>query len=165
MTDPLAAAIQLAVIKYVTDHLSAARTNDLSPQVIATLAPGARLPVKVGDELIGWVSIPQPRKTAEVVSEAKFRAWVEETHPTEIVTDPRVRPSFEALVKQSVKDRGGYLNRATGELADVPGVERAVGDPYVKVDLEDRAGDIIAAAWRDGSINIGEMLALEAGDQ
>lgn len=162
-TDPLAAAIQLGIIKYLTDHLSAARKNDLGPAVIATLAPGARVPIKIGDQLIGWLSIPQPSRKAEVTSEAKFRAWVEEKHPTEIVTDPRVRPSFADLVLKSVRERGGYLDKATGELTDVPGVERSTGDPYPKVDLEDGAGDVIAAAWRDGAINIGQMLALESG--
>lgn len=162
-TNPLTAAIQLGIIKYLTDHLSAARKNDLGPAVIATLAPGARVPIKIGDELIGWLSIPQPRKTAEVTSEAKFQAWVEEKHPSEIVTDPRVRPSFAELVLKSVRERGGYLDKGTGELADVPGVERGTGEPYPKVDLEDGAGLVIAAAWRDGSINIGQMLALEAG--
>lgn len=164
-TDPFTAAVQLGIIAYLKAHLENARKNDLAPVVLAALPPGSRLPIKVGDTLIGWLSVPQPRKTAEVISEAKFLAWVGEKHPTEIVTDPRVRPSFEALVLKSVKERGGWPDRETGELlTDIPGVTSGTGDPYPKVDLEDDAGTVIAAAWREGRVDLPAMLALPAAE-
>ena len=87
---------------------------------------------------------------------------MQDNHPTEIV--PSVRGSFTDLVLRSVRERGGWLDKSTGELTDVPGVERSFGDPYPKVDLEDGAGDVIGAAWRGGLIDIGHMLALEGGE-
>ena len=157
------ADIQLAVIKYITDHLAAVRKTDLAPGVVAALAPGARLPIKIGDTLVGWLSIPKPSRKAAIVNEAKFLTWVQDNHPTEIV--PSVRGSFTDLVLRSVRERGGWLDKSTGELTDVPGVERSFGDPYPKVDLEDGAGDVIGAAWRGGLIDIGHMLALEGGGE
>lgn len=155
---PFDVATQLGVVKFLSDKLTAARKEDLGPQATSALPVGTRLPVMVGGEHIGWLSIPQPRTTATVADPAKFLAWAREHAPTEIVE--AVRESFTRNVLESVKARGGWLDKATGEVVEVPGVTVSQGDPYPKVDLADGAGDAIGKAWRAGQIDLGQMLAL-----
>lgn len=157
--DPFDVATQLGVVKFLSDKLTAARKEDLGPQVTSTLPVGTRLPVMVGGEHIGWLSIPQPRTTASVVNDARFLAWVKENFPTEIVTVEQVRESFAKNVLESVKAHGGWRTK-NDTVIDVPGVTVSQGDPYPKVDLAEGAGEAIGKAWRGGQIDLGQMLAL-----
>jgi hypothetical protein len=163
-TDPFAVAVQLGIIAYISGKLSDARKNDLGPAATQALPVGTRLPIKIGDDLIGWLSIPQPRKGATVTGEAQFLAWARDNAPTEVVTVEQVRPSFASLVLESVKKNGGWLDKSDGEYKPVPGVTASEGDPYPKVDLSGDAGAVIAAAWRDGQVDIRQMLALPAAE-
>jgi hypothetical protein len=162
--DPLGLVTRLGILKYLADQINAARKERLGPEATEAFPVGSRIPIMIGDAHAGFLSIPQPRKSAKVISEAKFLAWVRDKHPSEIVTEPRVRESFADLVLKSVRERGGWLDKATGELADVPGVERGEGDPFPVVDLHDNAGDVIAAAWQGHQAEFRELLALPAGD-
>lgn len=164
-TDPLALVARLGVLKYLSDRLNTARKEDLGPQAVAAFPVGSRLPVMIGGEHAGWLSIPQPRRTASVTNEARFLAWAKELFPTEVVKVEQVRSSFQANVLQSVKDRGGWVDKATGELVDVPGVEVKDGDPYTKVDATEGMGDIIGRAWLAGELDLREMLALPAAPE
>jgi hypothetical protein len=114
----------------------------------------------VGGQQIGWMSVVAGRKTATVTGEAAFLAWAREHHPTEVVTVEIVRPSFAANVLAAVKDKGGWLDKETGEVVPVPGVTEGEGDPYPKVDPFDTAGEIIGEAWRAGKVDLPGVLAL-----
>lgn len=162
--DPLTLATHLGVLKYLSDWLNATRKEELGPQAVKEFPVGSRVPVMIAGQHAGFLTIPQPRKTATVTSEAQFLAWVKKNHPTEVVTIPQVRPSFAELVLKSVKDRGGWVDKKTGELVQVPGVTSGEGDAYPMVKLSDGAEAIIAAAWLAGKLDLGEMLALPASE-
>lgn len=163
--DPMDLATRLGVLKFIADQVNQARKEDLGPEFVDTVAPGARLPVKIGDEVIGWVSVPKPTQKAVITSEAKFLAWAREHAPTEVVTVEQVRPSFAGLVLRSVKERGGWVDKSTGEYLPVPGVEVQTGDPYARAELGDGAEDAIRRAWRSGDLNLGGLLALPSAQE
>lgn len=154
---------RLAVVKFLTEMLTRLRSDELVPEAIREWAPGARIPVKFGDDLAAWASVPKQSVRAKVVNEPAFRDWVAEHHPHQIEVIERPYESFTKRVLEAAKKNGGFwVDGDTGEKQLIPGVEVGTGDAYTKVDLADGAGDIIARAWRDGEVNFGDLLALEA---
>jgi hypothetical protein len=154
----------LLIAKWLTERIVAARKDDLEPQAVTALPVGSRIPVELGGTVAGVVSRPRPTAGATIRNPAKFLAWVEEHRPGEVETVRQVRQSFADAVKRSVKERGGWLDPATGEVIHVPGVEQTEGNPVVRVELASGAEEAIAAAWRAGDIDVGAVLALPAGD-
>ena len=178
---------KLAIVKFLTDCLVALRADDLLPQAERELCPGARLPVKFGGQLAGWVNVPKASVRVTITDEAKYEAWVAERYPMQveetetvkvtpeliehqrvhfpsaIITTESVRQGFTEVLCRDVKDRGGYLDRASGEkITDIPGVTRAESPAVPRVNLEDNAGQVIGAAW--SSLDLRDMLALPAGE-
>ncbi len=161
-TDPFALVTQLGILKYLADGIKGVRERD-GKTAAASLPTGTRMPVMIAGTHAGFVAVQAGRKTANVTGEAAFLAWVTKHHPSEVVTTPHVRESFQDNVLKSVRERGGWPDKATGEVVDVPGVTTREGDPYPVVTLADGAENVIAGAWRAGEIDLAGMLALPAG--
>lgn len=159
----LSLAERLALVQFLTQMLASARADDLGPRAGAEMAAGERYAAKFGGTApAAWVSMPKPSARASVTSQAAFLAWCEERFPSEVETVRQVRPSFAAKMRQLVKERGGWINKDTGELIPVPGIEASEGEPAVRVELTEDAARIIGAAWAAGDIALGEVLALPA---
>jgi hypothetical protein len=163
VTDPFAAARFLLVAKWLTERLIGARRDELEPAAVRALPVGSRIPVVLDGVTAGTVSRAKPAVRVSVTNPLKFLAWTEEHRPGEVEVVRQVRQSFADAVKRSVKEHGGWLDTATGEVTPVPGVEVSEGDPSVRVELASGAEAAIAAAWRSGQINLAEVLALPAG--
>lgn len=117
------------------------------------MAPGERRTVHVrgpdGERVkVGHVRVDQAPVTVAVTDEAAFTAWVQETAPGEIV--PAVRDSYRRRVLDVVKREGRAPHPVTGELVDVPGVSREIGDPRVVVSPVAGAAGLLADAHARG---------------
>lgn len=132
------------------------------------------LKARMGDESIKSLSAKLPdgtpvatltlaggKKAPRITDPAKFLAWVQAEHPTE--TETIVRPGYqEALLKQ-IADAGRVVDPRTG--GPVPGVEFHDTTPYLTPSFA--RGDVpgrerIRRAWRDGVIDLREVLELPA---
>lgn len=162
--DPFGIALHLVLVKYLSDRLAEVRRDDLGPKATEALPETMRVPVMLGGRAAGTVSMPRPSVRVSVTNAAKFRAWVEEHRPGEIEVIRSVRPSFAEAVRKSVREHGGWLDKTSGEVTPVPGVEASAGDPSVRVELADDAGEVIGAAYRAGLLDLGSVLALPSGD-
>ena len=165
MSTEFDAARLLLIAKWLTERIVAARREELEPAAVRALPVGSRIPVVLDGVSAGAVSRPKPTVRVSVTNPLKFLAWTEEHRPGEVETVRQVRQSFTDAVKRSVKEHGGWLDQATGEVTPVPGVEAAEGDPSVRVELAPEAEAAIAAAWRAGLIDLGAVLALPAGGE
>jgi len=160
-------ALKLAVHKVLADQLKGVR-DELDEQARREMEPGDRVIAKLpSGERVGSVTLAQGRVTARVVDERAFTAWVAERFPAEVVQV--VRESFTKTVLDAVKRYGGWVDKATGELVQVPGVAVAEDDPYPSVRLTKDAQQLVARAWQSGELAgvLGDVLqppALEAGD-
>lgn len=131
----------------MSDMKGAARTA-MAAKLIADVVTTEHKPVKaglLGDMLdadvervrvtdddgtnLGAVSVSAGRAKAKVYDERAFLAWVAERHPGEVVQV--VRESFAKRLLDAATIAGDPVDPATGEV--IPGVEVAVGDPYLTV--------------------------------
>jgi len=117
-------------------------------RVAATLPDGTK---------VGTISATEPKPTAVVVDEEKFRAWArersEDNVTSRVVTE--VRPAYQAAILADCTAAGipRWVDRETGELFEVSGVEiRATRARGHSVRLADGAGELIVEAWRAGAL-------------
>lgn len=153
-------ATPLVVHKVLMDRIAASR-KALTAAVLGTSDAGDRKTAKLPDgQVIGAVSIAHGKQTPQVVDSAALKDWVQQHHPTEVITESHVRSSFLAVVLKAVKDEGGWLNKATGEVQPVPGVQVKLGDDYTVVTPVDDADALIEQSWRNGDIDIRATLQI-----
>lgn len=157
-------ATHLVVLRVLADRIKRSR-GAMDDEAKGTLRIKDRLTAELPDGTeVGSVTLNKGRTTAEVADEQTFTNWVAENHPSEIVM--AVRDSFRKIVLTDVQKHGGIVDRASGELVNVPGVSRKTGDPYPSVRPNDEAAAAIAAAWRDGTLELGSVLReIEAGHE
>jgi hypothetical protein len=153
----------LVIAKWLTERIVGARRGELEPGAVRALPVSSRIPVVLDGVTAGIVSRPRPTVRASITNQLKFLAWVEEHCPDQMETIRQVRPSYADTVRKSVKEHGGLVDAETGEVIPVPGVEASEGDPVIRVELTKEAEAAIAAAWRNGDIDLSAVLALPAG--
>jgi hypothetical protein len=163
VADPFTAARALLIARWLADRITTARRDNLEPAALTALPVGTRIPVELGGLQAGTVSRPRPPVRAVIKDQAAFTQWAVREHPGEVELVPVVRQSFTDAVKRQVRDHGGLLDKTTGEITPVPGMERAEGDPVVRVELGDGADAAVQLAWGDGDIWLGDVLALPPG--
>jgi hypothetical protein len=152
------------LIKVFTDEMNRRRKGGLADEATRLMPPGTRLPVLIGDQHIGWVSMPKASVKAEVTDERALLAFVQEQCPTEIETVQRIRPAFLEALKASVKEHGGWLVR--GEVVTVPGVTVRTGDLTPRTEPAKEAFAVVAAALKDGVLDEARgLLAIEGGEE
>jgi len=160
-------ALKLAVHKVLANQLKGVR-DELDEQARQEMEPGDRVIAKLpSGEKVGSVTLTQGRVSARVVDKDAFTRWVAERFPAEVVQV--VRESFAKTVLDAVKRNGGWVDKATGELVQVPGVAVTEDDPYPSVRLTKDAPQLIAEAWQRGELAelVGGVLQpreLEAGE-
>lgn len=118
---------------------------------------------------VGSVSRQGGERAAQVVDAEAFRVWVRDHYPSEHVVEvipaqvvTTVRPGFSGKVLAEATAAGvaRYVDPATGEVHDVPGVEiRPSRAPshrlnYTRGSKAQPTGgkDLVAAAWRAGAL-------------
>jgi len=160
-------ALRLAVHKALTDQLKNMRSQ-LDEEARREMEPGDRITAKLpSGEKVGSVTLTHGRVSARVVDKDAFTRWVAERFPAEVVQV--VRESFAKTVLDAVKRDGGWVDKATGEIVQVPGVAVTEDDPYPSVRLTRDAPQLIAEAWQRGELAelVGGALQpreLEAGE-
>lgn len=186
MTATLDLAARLALVKFITDGLTAQRKDVLVPDALAGWPSGTRMPVMFGGRHAGWASMPEGSTTAYVKDAAVLLAWakvhqaghvtdevtvrvtpevlavLEEHLPGAIVRTPTVDPQWVTDVTAALKKQGYYVTREGEKLTEVPGIEVSTSDPWPRVNLSDRAAQVIGAAWAAGEIPVADLLALPA---
>ena len=128
---------RLLVIAALLDRVKAVDA-DLRRQVRDRFTVGDRKsgvldPTRAKDTKLGTVTLAEPSEYVSVQDDAAFFAWVMEEHADELETVVQVKPVFRNAVLDAVKRDGGWPDPETGELVEVPGVVKRVGDPTPKV--------------------------------
>jgi len=154
----LSLAQRLAVTAFLRQHFESVRKNELNPEAAADLVVGERHAAKFGGRVAGWVSVPSP--STRVTDRDRFLAWVKKHLPDEVeqATVDQVRPGSERQLIELVKQHGGWPDPDGGEIIPVDGITTA--DPSPRVELNDDVADVLAAAYRAGTLDLGGMLAL-----
>lgn len=152
---------KLAVAEFFAKHFATVRKEQLNPEAVEEMAVGERYAAKFDGNVAAWVSLPKPAQRASVKNEDALLAWAKEHIPQAVETVERVRPDTVKRLQDEMKRRGGWLDRESGEIVPVDGIEVSESDPSPRVQLEDGAARIIADAWRAGDIDLGETLAVE----
>lgn len=184
----LSLAEKLALWAFLDKALARLHKTELVPGAQKELVPTQREPVKFGDRVAAWVTLPKDRQpSAYVKDDAKLLAWAKVNYPAkvenpvEVIADAglieflqehrpqslhvaeRVDPQWTDDIRGALTEQGYYIT-ATGEkLTEVPGIEvpePAPSSPQVR--LESNAGEIIAAAWPEIQPGLREVLALPA---
>lgn len=192
MSAPLSLAEKLALWKWLSEALAALHKNELVPDGKAQLTPGERAPVKFGGRLAAWVSLPQPTQpAARVASAGKLLAWakihypeqveyvtevrndaatiefLQEHRPESLHVQERVDPQWAQDICAGLTGKDHrYVTAKSEVLTEVPGIEvpeASLSSP--RVNLQDDAAEVIAAAWPQIQGGLREVLALPAGPQ
>lgn len=151
MTDMKTLALQVAVLKDLTDRLAEVTARAREELLAQMEAAGAE---KVTAELPGNVKVASVSRagghkvTAVVVDEAELLAWVKETRPDEV--EERVRPAYRRVLLDELGRKG----------EEAPGVELTLSSAYVSNRFAAGGKDAIARAWASGSLGLSEVLAL-----
>lgn len=126
------------------------------------MLPTERRVALVGGIPLASVTMARGRRTAEVLDEAAFAAWVGKHYPTEVETRVEVNAAFRKKLLERVM--------ATGHLIDSDGVvydgivEIRTGEPYLIVNLDPEAGIAISGLLQNGRIGVQGLRALEEGE-
>lgn len=176
--DPAAvrgAVTRLAALGALLDEVKAAYAAaraevqqhlDQQYQATGTTTVDALLP---GGTRVGSVSRTGGEATAQIVDDEAFTAWVRDNYPSEHVVEiipmqvrTSVRPAWQAQALAAMTAAGvpRYVDEATGEVHDVPGVEirpsRAAGlrMTYTRRSKKNPVDgrDLVAEAWRSGDL-------------
>jgi hypothetical protein len=160
----LTLAQRLAVTEYLAKHYATVRKTELNPEAAAEMEAGERHSARFGGRRAAWVSMPAPATRATVKNRGAFLAWVKRELPDEVETVEQVRPATEKHLLEMAK-AGGWVNEDSGNRDPIPGVEVFTGDLSPRVELDDDAAAVIAAAWQRGEIDLGGILALPAAPE
>lgn len=90
----------------------------------------------------GTVVCAPGRRSAGIVDEDAFTAWVAKRYPEQMVMT--VRPSFRELLLGRATRLGDPVDKETGEV--IPGVTMRQGDPYLTVKPNAEAKDRMKTA-------------------
>lgn len=160
-------AVVAKALKQVDDGLRASLVADTGDDPDDAMTPGERKDVHLRDAdgrrvKVATVRVDTAPVSAKVTDERAFVAWVRENAPTELVD--AVRESYtKRLLAQVKDDPDGRAMNPAGELVQVPGITREVGDPKVVVSPAAGAADAIADAWRRGDLPQWDGLMREIG--
>lgn len=155
-------AQRFTIADFLAKHFTAVRKEELNPEAVREMEPGERYAAKFAGKRAAWVSLSKPAMRAKVTDERALLKWAKEHMPHAVHTVEQVRPETLKVLQDAMKAHGGLLDKETGEVTPVPGIEVSEGDPSPRVVLEDDAADAIAAAWRAGDIDPALLLALPA---
>lgn len=111
---------------------------------------GVRVPGPDGAQVrVGTVRV-DPGARVVLFDERKLVAFVREHAPTELTE--AVRPKFREELTRQIKEHGGWVNPATGEVVPVPGAVVEERGPRVYVAPEEGAAELIRQAHARGAL-------------
>lgn len=151
-------ATRLALLRVLRDRIGDAYDAERQ-RLGGELDPADRKAAQMAGHKIGSVSKTLGRSSVRVSDMDALVAWVRDRYPTEIVET--VRESYLSKLKDSAKRHGTAVDESTGEI--VPGIQVAIGDPYITVRVDDTAADVIAAHWQDVVRYVPELPGTETG--
>ncbi|MFF3398282.1 hypothetical protein ACFYW6_07185 [Streptomyces sp. NPDC002659] len=150
-----------ALADKVSDRLKAVRVElqqglDTAEKETGTRQIAAALP---DGTPVATLSLTDPKPEAKVTDSDAFMAWVMRTFPGEIerrfVTE--VRPAFveKLLAEMTAANVARVVDKESGELHDVPGVEiKATRSRNHSLRFKPTGKDAIAAAWTSGALQL-----------
>jgi len=153
----------LVVKKQLTDVENAMRLSLRAQLLPGDRQQGAIMPLSLdaAPGKVGYALLTEGSQSWRVTDPAKLLAWAKEATPGEVAVREEVRPAFVSVLLAACKDHGGWLNTATGEVVDVPGIECRTGDPVLQVKPHPDAGRLIGDAWSSGALTWEDLLELE----
>lgn len=113
----------------------------------------------IGDEPIGSVQLNKGATTARITDPAALLAWVAEHLPEQIEAIPattRVRSACLTALLAEAKAKGVAVSKH-GE--PIPGIDVGTADPTLQVKPSEDAADVIARAFAEGRIDLGDLSA------
>lgn len=157
---------RLALAEFLAKHFSGIRQKQLNPEAAGSMEPGERFAARFRGRRVAWVSMPRPAVRARVTDEEALVAWAREHLPQAVETIHRIRPETLKHLQDQVKTYGGWLkDKAAGEVVPVDGITVSEGTSSPRVELEDCAEEVIAAAWRAGEIELDGTLSVPAAPE
>lgn len=164
--DQRAAVTQLLVLRQVIDRVKALDT-EIRAQLAQHMLPGDNIagcldPADPKGTALGKVGMNNGREIVDLTDEDDLMAFVRDAFPTELVTVTQIRPAFLTKLKDAVKTHGGWLTDQ-GELLEVPGLTKTIGDPGLAVRPSKDAAAIVDAAVTRGQLHLDGTRAIEAG--
>jgi hypothetical protein len=148
-----------ALADVVNDRLKAVRAQTQAALDIAEQETGTRQ-VAAGlhdGTSVATISLTDPKPEAKVTDLAAFQAWVMEAFPGEIerrfVAEVRAAFAEKLLAEMTAAGVARVVNKETGELHDVPGVEvKATRSRNHSLRFKPGGREAIAAAWQAGTL-------------
>lgn len=113
----------------------------------------------IGDEPIGAVQLNKGATTARITDAAALLDWVAEHLPEQIETIPattRVRSACLTALLAEAKAKGVAVSK-DGE--PIPGIGVNSADPTLSVKPNEDAADVIARAFAEGRLTLGDLTA------
>ena len=163
-----------ALADVVTDRLKAVRAEtqaalDGAEQETGTRQVAAKLP---DGTAVATLSLTDPKPEAKVTDAAAFQAWVMEAFPGEIERRfvAEVRPAFldKVLAEMTAAGVARLVNKETGALHDVPGVEvKATRSRNHSLRFKPGGREDVAKAWQAGALALPGLAvpaAVESGE-
>ncbi len=157
--------IAIAVLrKQLTEHENALRLTLRAQLLPGDRQQGAVMPLSLdaAPGLVGYALLTVGSQSWRVTKPAELLEWAKEATPGEVVVREEVRPAFLTVLLSDCKEHGGWLNKATGQVVDVPGIECKTGDPVLQVKPNADAHRLITEAWVSGALTWDDLLAIEA---
>lgn len=163
-----------ALADVVTDRLKAVRAEtqaalDSAEQETGTRQVAAQL---LDGKSVATISLTDPKPEAKVTDADAFKAWVMEAFPGEIERQfvAEVRSAFLQKVLDEMTAAGvaRVVDKETGELHDVPGVEvKATRSRNHSLRFKPGGREDIAQAWQEGALALPGLAvpaAVESGE-
>ena len=163
-----------ALADVVTDRLKAVRAEtqaalDKAEQQTGTRQVAAKLPDGTS---VATLSLTDPKPEAKITDTAAFEAWVMREFPGEIERRfvAEVRPAFldKVLGEMTAAGVARLVDKETGELHDVPGVEvKATRSRNHSLRFKPAGKEAIATAWQAGALavpGVAAPAAVESGE-
>lgn len=173
VVDTRALATRLVALRVLKDAVAAADIATRAALLVALLVGDRATAAVTGPDgkpvTIGTVTAANPPTkgtSASVTDMDAFLKWCWKHAHSEVQTVTVVRPAFQRKLLQVVEACGGWVDPATSEVVDVPGVTftpPSDGRPYLMVKPADNADAEVRAAWADGRLRFADLAAIEDG--
>jgi hypothetical protein len=165
MSNLLELAQQEATLKaladVVNDRLKAVRAETQAALDTAEKETGTRqVAAKLPDGTpVATLSLTDPKPEAKITDVDAFKAWVMDAFPGEIERRfvAEVRPAFaeKILAEMTAAGVARLVDKETGELHDVPGVEvKATRSRNHSLRFKPEGKNAIAEAWQVGTLTL-----------
>lgn len=155
-----------ALVDVVTERLKTVRAETQAALNTAEKENGTRqVAAKLPDgTAVATISLTDPSPEAKVTDSDAFQAWVMAEFPGEIERRfvAEVRPAFldKVLSEMTAAGVARLVNKETGELHDVPGVEvKATRSRNHSLRFKPGGKENVAKAWASGELPIPGVVA------